>query len=165
SKDDSPRLTPPTESHLGAGMVTVVIPAYNEGDGIKLTLSTVDEMAEDKKRIEVIVVDGGCKDHTMEAVASMKIKIPISTTTSTGGRGPALNAGARLASGDLLLFLHADTVLPRGFDTILREAFSEPQVLMTSFRFGVNRALLQDKEPFALGLMEGVTNYRTRKLH
>lgn len=43
---DEPRLTPPTESHVGQGFVSVVVPAYNEGDGIKLTLATIDELAQ-----------------------------------------------------------------------------------------------------------------------
>lgn len=41
-----PRLTPPTESYVGKGFVSVVVPAYNEGDGIKLTLATIDEQAQ-----------------------------------------------------------------------------------------------------------------------
>lgn len=45
-KDQKPTLTPATECHLGQGLVSVVVPAYNEGDGIKLTLSTIDELAQ-----------------------------------------------------------------------------------------------------------------------
>ena len=44
-REKLPRLSPPTECHLGEGFVSVVVPAYNEGDGIKLTLSTIDEQA------------------------------------------------------------------------------------------------------------------------
>lgn len=76
-----------------------------------------------------------------------------------------MNEGASAARGDLFLFLHADTVVPPAFDVALREAFKDPEVLMTAFQFGVNRALLRGKEPFALGLMERVTNVRTRRLH
>lgn len=42
----TPTLTPPTECHVGKGLVSVVVPAYNEGDGIKLTLTTIDELAQ-----------------------------------------------------------------------------------------------------------------------
>ncbi|CAM9428478.1 unnamed protein product [Discosporangium mesarthrocarpum] len=101
----------------------------------------------------------------MELVASLKLKVPMRTTTSVGGRGPAMNAGAKVAKGDLLLFVHADTVVPPRFDAVLREAFLDPVVLMTAFQFGVNRALLKGKAPVCLGLMERVTNYRTEKLH
>lgn len=41
-----PRLTPPTECHVGEGFVSVIVPAYNEGNGIKLTLATIDELAQ-----------------------------------------------------------------------------------------------------------------------
>lgn len=76
-----------------------------------------------------------------------------------------MNAGARAAKGDLYLFLHADTVVPVGFDETLRGAFHDPKVLMTCFQFGVNRELLRGRPPVGLSLMERVTNYRTRKLH
>ena len=88
-----------------------------------------------------------------------------STTTSVGGRGPALNAGARIATGDLLLFVHADTIVPPGFDVTLRKAFEDPEILMSTFLFGINRALLRGKEPFGMAVMEKVTNYRTRSIH
>eukprot|EP00752_Nemacystus_decipiens_P001225 g1224.t2 len=160
-----PRLTPNAECHVGEGFLSVVVPAYNEGDGVKLTLATIDELAEDKSRVEIIVVDAGCKDNTMEAVASMKLNVKLSTTTSVGGRGPALNAGARIATGDLLLFVHADTIVPPGFDVTLRKAFEDPEILMSTFLFGINRALLRGKEPFGMAVMEKVTNYRTRIIH
>ncbi|CAB1121429.1 unnamed protein product [Ectocarpus sp. CCAP 1310/34] len=160
-----PRLVPNTECHVGEGFVSVVVPAYNEGDGVKLTLATIDELAQDKSLVEIIVVDAGCKDHTMDAVASMKLDVKLSTTTSVGGRGPALNAGARMAKGDLLLFVHADTIVPPAFDVTLRKAFRDPEILMSTFLFGINRALLRGKEPFGMAVMERVTNYRTRVIH
>lgn len=76
-----------------------------------------------------------------------------------------MNAGACVAQGDLYLFVHADTVVPPAFDVALRNAFQDPGVLMTTFRFGVNRALLRGKEPFGLATMERVTNYRTESIH
>eukprot|EP00904_Undaria_pinnatifida_P008632 jgi/Undpi1/489/HiC_scaffold_10.g03955.m1 len=161
-KEQAVELTPPTECHVGKGLVSVVVPAYNEGDGIKLTLTTIDELAQDKSRVEIVVVDAGCKDNTMAAVASLKLDVKISTTNSVGGRGPAMNAGARVAQGDLFLFVHADTIVPPAFDEVLRNAFLDPTVLMTTFSFGINRALLRGKEPFGMAVMERITNYRTR---
>lgn len=76
-----------------------------------------------------------------------------------------MNAGARVAKGDLLLFVHADTMVPSRFDETLRDAFRDPKVLMTTFKFGINRALLRGKEPVLMSLMETVTNYRTRVIH
>lgn len=49
-----PRLTPPTESYVGEGFVSVVVPAYNEGDGIKLTLATIDELAQVLSCVRVV---------------------------------------------------------------------------------------------------------------
>lgn len=76
-----------------------------------------------------------------------------------------MNAGARLARGELFLFVHADTIVPLGFDETLRKAFRDPEILMSTFLFGINRALLQGKEPFGMAVMERVTNYRTRTIH
>lgn len=76
-----------------------------------------------------------------------------------------MNAGARVAQGDLFLFVHADTIVPPAFDEVLRNAFLDPTVLMTTFSFGINRALLRGKEPFGMAVMERITNYRTRSVH
>ncbi|CBJ31254.1 glycosyl transferase, group 2 family protein [Ectocarpus siliculosus] len=70
-----------------------------------------------------------------------------------------------MAKGDLLLFVHADTIVPPAFDVTLRKAFRDPKILMSTFLFGINRALLRGKEPFGMAVMERVTNYRTRVIH
>ena len=46
NREKLPKLSPPTECHLGEGFVSVIVPAYNEGDGIKLTLSTISQHAQ-----------------------------------------------------------------------------------------------------------------------
>lgn len=45
-EEAAPRLTPGTKCHVGRGLVSVVVPAYNEGEGIQLTLTTIDELAQ-----------------------------------------------------------------------------------------------------------------------
>ena len=85
--------------------VSVVIPALNEEAAIGLALaSTVGAH-------EVIVVDGGSSDATRDVVGATGHRL----LQSARGRGVQLNLGAAAATGDVLLFLHADTQLPEHF--------------------------------------------------
>lgn len=57
------------------------------------------------------------------------------------GRGPTQNAGVKSDRDEcpLLLFCHADTLLPQGYDTLVRSQLNDPDVLMTAFSFGLDR--------------------------
>ena len=81
-----------------------------------------------------------------------------------GGRGPTINAGLRAATGDVLMVLHADTVLPRGFDARARLALRDPAVALAAFGFGTQRTLLRGgpaaDPPAGLTLMEWSVNMR-----
>jgi glycosyltransferase involved in cell wall biosynthesis len=85
--------------------ISVIIPALNEESIIASTLEAVRPLAPD----EVLVVDGGSTDQTREIVA----RTDATLTSSARGRAEQMNHGARLARGDVFLFLHADTRLPR----------------------------------------------------
>jgi rSAM/selenodomain-associated transferase 2 len=89
-------------------MISVIIPAYNEGKALPETLARVAAEADSH---EVIVVDGGSSDATREIAASYP---RVRMTSAPKGRASQMNAGARLARGHCLLFLHADTHLPSG---------------------------------------------------
>ncbi len=96
-------------------MISVVVPVYNEELALPATLGCLlDQPGE----YEVIVVDGGSSDNTREIVRQCsllrRLPAPISFTlvTAAKGRASQMNAGARLAKGEWLLFLHADTLLP-----------------------------------------------------
>ena len=116
-----------TLSHLRT--VSVVIPALNEAAGIADTLAGV---ACQRPPFEVIVADGGSTDGTPEAVARA---MPGARVIAPGrGRALQMNAGAREASGEILLFLHADTRLPAGALDAVREALDRPGVVGGCFR-------------------------------
>lgn len=98
-------------------MVSVVIPAYNEEKALPHTLRELLRQGGD---YEVIVVDGGSTDRTVECVQEFTLSTQPSALRSLRllsapkGRGSQMNMGAKQAQGDWLLFLHADTVLPSG---------------------------------------------------
>ncbi len=98
--------------------VSVVVPVLNEAQGIVAALGALQGLR--SRGHEVIVVDGGSADGTAtlaEPLADQAIAAPR-------GRASQMNAGAAAASGDALLFLHADTRLPEGADRLVAEALA-----------------------------------------
>ncbi len=89
-------------------MISVIIPTLNEERALPATLARVLAQAGD---FEVIVVDGGSNDHT-RALVEHDPRIQLHSAPT--GRACQMNAGARQARGEWLLFLHADTLLPDG---------------------------------------------------
>ena len=96
-----------------AQRLSVVIPALNEARAIGATLAALAPLR--ARGHEVIVVDGGSSDGTAELAAGWCDRV----LTAPRGRALQMNAGARAASGDVLLFLHADTRLPPRADELV----------------------------------------------
>jgi rSAM/selenodomain-associated transferase 2 len=94
------------------------MPCLNESDTI---VAALDALAPLRRRgTEVIVVDGGSTDRTIE-LAQSRADL---TLTSARGRALQMNAGAARATGDILLFLHADTTLPENAHALVREGLA-----------------------------------------
>jgi rSAM/selenodomain-associated transferase 2 len=89
-------------------MISVVIPAHNEA---KVLPQTLRNLALQEGNFEIIVADGGSSDGTREVARAWP---SVQLTSAPKGRASQMNAGARLATGEWLLFLHADTALPPG---------------------------------------------------
>jgi rSAM/selenodomain-associated transferase 2 len=103
------------ENELVAAMskLSIIVPVLDEGEGIAATLDALSGMR--ALGGEVIVVDGGSHDATIQR-ARLRADRVISAPR---GRAVQMNAGAAKASGDVLLFLHADTRLPGHADHVV----------------------------------------------
>lgn len=99
--------------------VTVVVRSKDEADRLRLTLTS---LARQTLPAETVVVDDGSTDHTREVLAEAGGWLPLRvvTHTTSRGRAGAANAGAAVASGDLLLFVDGDTLA--GPDLVERHA-------------------------------------------
>lgn len=100
----------------GAGALSIIVPTLNEGGILESTLR--DLLPLRHRGHEVLVVDGHSEDGTAALAAGQADKVLISEP----GRALQMNAGARAAGGEVLLFLHADTHLPPAADRLVFEA-------------------------------------------
>ncbi|MCK6557016.1 TIGR04283 family arsenosugar biosynthesis glycosyltransferase [Candidatus Binatia bacterium] len=137
-----PELRPPVPT------LSIVVPTLDEGTRLADTLAR----ARAHGVAEIIVVDGGSTDATC-AVARAHADIVLAAPR---GRAFQMNAGAGRASGDVLLFLHADTLLPPGFVGAVRTALAADDVV--GGRFDVD---LEPSSPL-LRLTSALINLRSR---
>jgi len=98
--------------------ISVIVPALNEEGSIQRSIRSIKSNQCTKCKLEVIVVDGGSSDNTVKEARSMGAKV-ISVER---GRGIQQDEGSKTASGDFLLFLHADSELPQCYDSLLQQA-------------------------------------------
>lgn len=103
--------------------ISVIIPTLNEERHLARAL----EQVKGGFNVEVIVVDGGSTDGTRAIVPDC--------LACTAGRAEQQNMGAKAASGELLFFLHADTILPECWDGVVRKTLSDPAVALGAFSF------------------------------
>ena len=97
-------------------MVSIIIPVLNEEKNIEETLTRLNELKGDK---EIIVVDGGSSDNTRE-IAERFAKV----ICSEKGRANQMNEGAKKATGDILWFVHSDSVISKNSIEEIKEAIN-----------------------------------------
>ena len=129
--------------------ISIIIPTFNEEETICQCLETVIDIP----GIEVVVADGGSTDRTVEIVEQHR---DVKVVTSVTGRSIQMNKGAESSGGEILLFLHADCVLPREEILNIRNVFEGSSFVGGAFKI----RLLSDK--FRYRIIEKGINFRSR---
>ncbi|WP_319471934.1 TIGR04283 family arsenosugar biosynthesis glycosyltransferase [uncultured Pseudodesulfovibrio sp.] len=129
--------------------ISVIIPVFNETAIINGIVRHVRDVAEGP--VEIVVADGGSGYRTLAAVADPA----VIRVESLPGRGIQMNAGAKCATGDILLFLHADTLLPQN-------AFADIRRAVKGGAVGGAFSLSIDSPRLSLGIVSWFANWRTR---
>ena len=114
-------------------LLSIVIPTLNESANLPETIAVVRRAAGGEP-VELVVSDCDSRDGTAELARELRAAAVI-----TGGtcRADALNRGAAAASGDVLLFLHADSTVPAAFAGKIRRALASPEVVGGAFEFAL----------------------------
>jgi len=120
--------------------IAVVIPTLEESDRISATLVALAADPSGAGRaadedLEVVVVDGGSRDATAAIARAQRARV----VHSAPGRARQLQAGLESTAGETVLFLHADTTLPRGWADAVRRALADPSVVAGAFDFAFAR--------------------------
>lgn len=130
--------------------ISVILPVLNEAALIGAALQRIPRTED----MEVIVVDGGSADGTVSLAEAAGARV----IRAGSGRARQMNAGAAVARGEILLFLHADTRLPAGFAGQVRQTLSRPGVVAGAFRLRIH------SPRWSLRLIEALANFRSHRL-
>ena len=146
-------------------LVSIIIITLNEAKNLESTIESSRNAAlmsrGRKLPIEVIVSDGGSIDGTLELAEAFADRI----VHSQKGRYMQLNAGAKASKGDILLFLHADTILPRGAILRIVKRFQDSKVLGGAFKKDWNwspNITLSNFLNFSVKFWQGFGNWLTQ---
>lgn len=130
--------------------LSAIIPALNEERHLGATLDALGQ----PDGVEVLVVDAGSADGTLAVAETHKARI----LNSLPDRAMQQNAGAAVARGDVLLFLHADTLAPDGWPDLIEQTLTQPGVVAGAFAFKV------DSPQWGVRLIERTASFRSRRL-
>ena len=113
-------------------MISVIIPSLDE----EITIGQCIESARrEPGYIEVIVADGGSVDGTLEIIGKLNHVVLVE---SPKGRGLQMNRGAGAATGDIYVFLHADTILDRGWSNEIMTTLGNDEVVGGAFTLAID---------------------------
>ncbi|MDG5977289.1 glycosyl transferase family protein [Hydrogenophaga taeniospiralis CCUG 15921] len=129
---------------------SIIVPMFNEASGLPGLLARLSVLT--RQGCEVLIVDGGSDDGSVELVECAGFRV----LASPKGRARQMNLGAARATGDVLLFLHADTLLPEGALTTVRQT-----MLKTAALWGRFDVLIDGAHPM-LRVIARLMNLRSR---
>jgi rSAM/selenodomain-associated transferase 2 len=129
--------------------LSIIVPVLDEAAGIVAALEALTQFR--ARGVEVIVVDGGSKDQTVALSQPLADRV----IAAPRGRGAQMNAGAAIARGNVLLFLHADTRLPADADRIVLDGLGTP-----FWQWGRFDVRIEGSSPL-LGVVAELMNWRS----
>ena len=136
--------------------LSIIMPVLNEGDGIAASLDALADLR--TLGTELIVVDGGSRDATVEQAQLHADQVILAPR----GRALQMNAGAEKASGDVLLFLHADTRLPAKADRVVLNGLDRSRRAWGRFEVKIDgRSPLLPVVAWLMGLRSRLTGIAT----
>lgn len=129
--------------------LSIIIPTLNEAQILETTLRLLLHSPD----TEIIIVDGGSEDQTLAIATGLGVKVVQSPQL---GRAFQMNFGAKMAQGEILLFLHADSKVPQGYAQFIKTILSKPQTVAGAFSLKIEGSQL------ALRLIEKMVNWRSQ---
>ncbi len=127
--------------------VSVIIPVFNEEARIEKVIKRVTN-----QDAEIIAVDGGSNDKSIRLAEKLGVKI----VKSPKGRSLQMNAGTLASSGNNLIFLHADTIVPENYPNLVFETLMDIRPVVGAFRFKT------DMDNAKMRFIEFMANLRSR---
>jgi rSAM/selenodomain-associated transferase 2 len=135
--------------------LSIIMPALDESAGIEVALTSLARYRE--RGAEVIVVDGGSRDDTRSRARPLADSVLVAER----GRATQMNAGRAVARGDVLLFLHADTYLPDGADTLILDGLARSGRAWGRFDMRFDRRGMLSLIAFMMNLRSRLTGVAT----
>ncbi|MDI1238691.1 MAG: TIGR04283 family arsenosugar biosynthesis glycosyltransferase [Polaromonas sp.] len=136
---------------MAAARLSVVLPVLNEAGGLGAALQALAPLG--ARGAELIVADGGSSDHS----AALALAGGAYLVNAPRGRALQMNAGAAQATGEVLMFLHADTRLPADADALISEALAGGSQVWGRFDVSITG------RPRMLRLIAALMNLRSRR--
>jgi len=131
-------------------MISIIIPVLNEADHVLHVLKPLQKYR--GKNLEIIVIDGGSDDSTIDLIKPYSDIVDVSVK----GRAKQMNVGACKAQGNVLIFLHADTLLPENFIDSVLKGLSKDGYCWGRFDISLSGSA------FSLRVIEFFINFRSR---
>ncbi len=129
--------------------ISIIIPTYNEANNLPLLLSDLSII---NKEVEILIVDCGSKDKTIDIAKIYGTKIH---TSKEKNRGLQLNIGAKNALGEWFIFLHADSRLNRDWLKRIKSVLQDEESYIYSFMFKI------DSKKIIYRFLEILVNFRS----
>jgi rSAM/selenodomain-associated transferase 2 len=125
--------------------LSLVIPVLSEAESLSENIRHIGELNAEGAA-EIIVVDGDPRGSTIRTITDAGVR----TVVAARGRARQMNRGAALATGDILLFLHADTRLPPGAFSLIRSTMNDKRLVGGAFDLGFDtkRAIFRITEMY-----------------